>query len=277
MYRMVVLDIDGTCVDSQGQVRPRVREAVSRARQAGVLVTLATGRRLRAALPVARTLGIELPLVLHNGAQIYDPVREESWYSRPLSRAVTDRAIRFLRGNGLPVVVITDETHGPDIYYEGWPASPEVQDILRRHGQAARRTGDLVHELCGQTLKLFTFDYKARVAPAAGNLTARVPGQYSWIAVPDDRPGHLYLELWAPDCNKWTGIERLARHYGVQPGEIIAFGDSLNDLEMLRHAGLGVAMANGQPEALAAADLVTASNDEDGVAAVLERHVLEVA
>jgi Cof subfamily protein (haloacid dehalogenase superfamily) len=85
----------------------------------------------------------------------------------------------------------------------------------------------------------------------------------------------FFLEITDGSVNKGVALAALAEHYGIDQSEVMAIGDSLNDLEMINYAGLGVAMGNARPEIQARADIITASNEEDGVAEAIERYVLD--
>lgn len=277
MYRLVALDIDGTVLDSRGEIRPRVLAAVGRAIQAGVAVTLATGRRWRAARDIASRLGIRVPVILYNGALVLDPVRESVLREQPLPPDAALDAMRHLERHGLPVYVCRHAPSGPDLYWLGEPASPAAAYFREGPRGHARPLEDVAGAAGLDVLKVFTLDLEARVRPAATE-TPR------WLGVPlrsllcPDIPGHSLLEYWRWGTDKGSALEFLAYRLGVRRSEIVAVGDNWNDMEMIDFAGLGVAMANAVPELRQRADLVTASNDEDGVAAVLERYVLgEVA
>lgn len=95
-FRLLALDIDGTLLNSRGELSLRVRAAITRAKQAGMLVTLATGRSLRAALPVAEDLDLSAPLVLSNGALVLSPATGQTFLHRPLSRPVAVQSAQLL-------------------------------------------------------------------------------------------------------------------------------------------------------------------------------------
>ncbi len=271
-YRLVVLDVDGTLLNSQGVLTPRVREVVERVRAAGVVVALATGRRLRSTLPVVRELGLPLPAILNNGALVMDLEREETIYHRPLPRAVAREVAGILYGMGVPVFLYRHTLEGKDVFYELDPVYPEARAFLSRNEPYAERVPGLAAALEFDPVKVVVFDEERRIRELADHF-ARLPLPPHRMMVTGDRAGWL-LEFYHAGCSKALGVKLLASRLGITREEIMALGDNTNDLEMLRYAGLGVAMGNAVEELKASARLVARSNDEEGVAEVLERYVL---
>lgn len=274
---MLALDIDGTLLNPCGEITRRVHDAVARAIRSGMLVTLATGRNLRAALPVAEALGIPAPLVVNNGALVIHPASGQVLLHRPLGPATANRAVALLQQLGMAVFLSRLSLTEPDLFYERPPALPEADF---RMGRAADQV-QLVENLAEiaeavQPLKVMTLDRTAAVESAAQHLERCLSDQCHLLVTPE-RPGCALLEVSAPGVNKAAGLERLAGLYGIHPNEIVAFGDNRNDLEMLQFAGLGVAMGNASEEVRAVARAITATNGEDGVAQFLEAHILQAA
>jgi Cof subfamily protein (haloacid dehalogenase superfamily) len=276
-YRLLSLDIDGTTLNSKGEITPRVRAAIARAQHAGMIVTLATGRSLRAALPVAEQLAISGPLILSNGALVLSPLTGDSFLHLPLDRTVAVRAARTLHELGLMVCANPSELSGPDLFHDRAPAAPEQAQVLRREPEYVRQVPDMAGFLTrNQVLKVMTVDRTAPVQMAAERLRQTLAGDFS-VLVADEAPGYKLLEVAPAGVSKATGLQRLADLYGIDPGEIIAFGDNFNDLEMLRFAGMGVAMGNAPDAVKRTARMVTATNDEDGIAVFLEQQIARVA
>lgn len=272
--RLVVLDVDGTLLDSTGTLRPRVIDAVRAVQTAGCLVTLATGRRLRSARPVARDLGITAPLILHGGALIVEP---ESGRIRRDVHLATEQA-------GEAVARLTARGWQPIIYGNGYQAErlysgpPERDDaIVRRYLTAfpefvtrlplpeLRRVPD--------PLGLGVLGDPERLAEAE-RLTAGIPGCRSFVTAFQRFGSHL-LEVVSADCSKGSAIAWFCREYGLLRESVLAIGDHRNDLEMIEAAGFGVAMGDAPPAVQDAADAVTVTADDDGVALALERYVLQ--
>jgi Cof subfamily protein (haloacid dehalogenase superfamily) len=276
-FKMLALDIDGTILNSRGEIPPRVRSAVARAMNAGMLVTLATGRNLRAALPVADELAITAPLVVGNGTLVVAPATGQILLHRPLTRDAAVTAVQLLWRMGFTVFASTGTLEGPDLFFEQAPSVPEQSCLMGRDPRFAVQVYDLAGAVAGMdTLKVMVLDRTASVAAAANRLAGTLASGFRVLVTPEGN-GYSLLEVSAPEISKATGLERLTALNGISPSEVIAIGDNLNDLEMLQWVGMGVAMGNAAAMVKQVARAVTASNDDDGVAQFLEQHVFRVA
>lgn len=269
--RLIVSDIDGTFLNSNGRVTPRLRDAVMRAVRSGVHFSLATGRPHRWLMPVLDQIPITPICVCANGAVLYDPSSDTVLRSFELSPQVMADIVEavddVMRPLGLPYgygvervgqsaldpeneVFLVTPAYNPD----AWDSRFGVVTIAELIDAPAAKL--LVR--CPELVSAEMFDL---IAPVVEAESAHVT--YSM--------DEGLIELSMPGVNKATGVSILAAHYGVEQHEVITFGDMPNDCEMLSWAGMGVAMGNAAPAVVDAADHVTATNDEDGVAQVLER------
>jgi Cof subfamily protein (haloacid dehalogenase superfamily) len=273
MFRMLAIDVDGTLIGRDRHVSPRVREAVRGALAAGALVTLATGRWFRSAQPIAAELGLELPIVLHNGALVKDSLTGEVLDHCHLPRDLAARAIEVIRRHGCQPIVYENAFEG-ELMVAG-PAeldSPAAARYLSTKDVALRRISldDLI--LAADPLQLVAADDAARADPLIADL-ARGPWRTVTsmsTLVPDAR----FVEILSPTCSKTAAIRRLAARYGVGMEEVVAVGDNFNDLDIIEAAGLGIAMGNAPPEVRARADWVAPTVEQDGLAVAIERFVL---
>lgn len=262
-YKMIVLDLDGTVINSSGRISSRTRAAVRAARDAGLLVLVATGRRLRSALPYVRELGLEGPSIFCNGALTVDL---STWHS--LDRTPMGQDGSLVVSNwldmGLAPLICRHDLKGPDLLYHiPVRSAPDWMGTDVEQGHLGH-TSDPVAD-AAEALKLML----AAPERVAHELGASV-GAFGRTMITYDGDGEALLEVWRRDVTKAYAIQRLAGGAGIERREIIAFGDNVNDVELLSFAGMGVAMGNAVPEAMAAARLICASCDEDGVAGVLE-------
>lgn len=271
--RLVALDVDGTLLDPREAIRPRVREAIRTAMEAGCLVTLATGRRFVGAQAIAVELGLPLPLILHGGAVIQDSASGAVIYQDPHEPETVEAVVRLLVGQGRQPIVYQSPALGGGLY-SGPPErdSPGVRAYERARGPLVRVSD---HELAAvrQALGIATFDERPDELRRLARHVAEIPGTATlvsfWTLV-----SYEALEVFRAGCSKATALAHLAAAHGVGMDEVMAIGDGLNDCEILAAVGLGVAMGNACPEARAAARVQVGTNEQDGVAEAIERFVL---
>ncbi|HEY8394472.1 MAG TPA: HAD family hydrolase [Thermaerobacter sp.] len=268
--RLIALDVDGTLLDSRGELRPRVRDAVRAAVAAGHIVVLATGRRWVATRPLARELGLTAPCIVHNGAVAVDPVTDQPVWKQPLPREFLRQAVLRARELGGSLFFHDlDHPHGDRMLYEPGARLPKASWFFEA-GRLTQEVPDLLDWLDVGAVRLL-FRAEEKTAAAYRVWVTGTWGNETRVLYGPELEENLYaVEIAeAAVCKGWA-VERLAAQFHIPAERVVAIGDWDNDIEMLQFAGLGVAMANGSPAARAAARRVTLSNDEDGVAVVLE-------
>ncbi len=264
--RLVATDVDGTLLDDDERVSPRAAAVIGRLAAAGVGFVLVTGRPPRWIPPVAMQLGVAGLAVCANGAVLYDAVTDEVVWACALAietlAHLATAAAEALPGCGLAVERIgvgafdggaAQFVAEPD-YQHAWPNpdnsnAPRSELLARPAVKLLIRAPELTSDAMVAALRPLVGD--------AADLTF------------SNR--HGLVEAASPGVTKATGLAEVARRFGVDAADVVAFGDMPNDLEMLRWAGHGVAMGNAHPALVQVADEVTASNIDDGVALVLER------
>ncbi|MGQ0551312.1 MAG: HAD family hydrolase [Armatimonadota bacterium] len=265
-YRLLITDIDGTLVNGRRQITPPVRAAVAAAQARGVRVCLATGRIWPSARQFVEGVGADPPVILYNGAMVYDFIRDEVWVQTPLPRQQAHDVLRILRDH--PAV----QPHlyvGDRVYV---PVMNETTEIYERKDSVrTEAVGDLADWLAVDAMKILIIGDRAPLAAVAEQID-RLPYPVNHVFSQDD-----YLEILPPGVNKGTALEAMADRLGIAPAEVIAVGDNLNDLAMIRLAGLGVAMANAPEGLRARAAFVAPSNEDDGLRDVIERFILTPA
>ncbi|HZU07088.1 MAG TPA: HAD-IIB family hydrolase [Chloroflexota bacterium] len=269
-YRLLALDIDGTLLDSAGVLRPRVREAVRAVAAAGCTVALATGRRYAAALEVAAALGLDTPLILHNGALVRQAASGAVLVQVTVPRAAAEAAAQLAMAAGLQVLAFL-----PPVQEEGLRLGPpeldsELVACYLANCELPVERRPLAALLDGvEPLRLVLMDEAARLAPLASQLASRADCRLTRNAFRlFGRMFHV-LDVLAPGCSKGSALQALAQRLGIALADTVAVGDHWNDLEMLAAAGLGIAMGNAPAAVRAQADLVAASCDAEGLAEVL--------
>lgn len=270
--RMLALDADGTLVDSQGTLRPAVRNAVAAARAGGMLVVVCTGRRYRTVRPLLEALDLSGPVVVHNGVIVKDARSGETLAGNFLPHPLYRPALAIMRGIAPPLVYVDRYFEGVDVYHEPPGRCHEFQ------AEYLSSNSDVVHEVDsladapaesiimvslmadGESL----LDVRSAIERELGESV-----QTNFIMNKNYR-GHI-LEITRAGVSKWEALHDIARDEEIEPSEIAAIGDDTNDTEMIARAGIGIAMANAVEEVKAVADFVTDSNDDDGVARAIER------
>ena len=275
--RIVALDLDGTLLDSQKRLSDRSRAALAHAAAAGALIVPTTGRVFGMMPPAVRDLPFVRYAITINGAQVYDRatdtaiVREEI----PLDAAVAimeildrhDVVYDCYRQNwGWMTAALQDKAadYATDDHYlrmirEFRKPVPE----LKAHLRATAADGDVQ--------KVMLFARRGDAAAAQDELAAiarEVAAAFPDVKITSSTANNL--EINSAAAHKGRALARFADHLGLSLANCAAFGDGMNDFTMVEAAGLGVAMANAAPEVKRVAKLVTRSNDDDGVARVLE-------
>lgn len=274
--RLLVLDVDGTVTTSRHEVADATVEAIGRLRAAGVRVMLATGRRYRDSLPVATRLGLDLPLVTASGALVKHPARHETLHRAAFAAGVIERVISLTIAAGHEPVVYTDsfaegfDFHCRRLDVAGAEPGRGLREYLDRNAGLAAVRPDLGTSPPAGVFAGFAMGSQHEMVALEAALEEACPGQLSVHTLRSPRYRDWLCEIAPVGVSKWSGVMSVARNLGIDAAEICAVGDDVNDLPMIRGAGLGVAMGNARPEVIAAADRVVATNDAGGIVEVVE-------
>jgi 5-amino-6-(5-phospho-D-ribitylamino)uracil phosphatase len=273
-YKMLVCDIDGTLLNSQGQLSDGVVQAIREATAQGVVVTLATGRQLRSVMHIVERLGVSVPIILANGAVIADPLNKKTILHRPLPWPTAHAVLDVIREHKLWSSVFTHTFEGTDTFYDLEPGFREAYLFIHKDTPFVQQIDDLKSLTHLEPLKVLLVERPERVKPLADDLRElQKHHDFSLIVSDHDFPGYTFLEVFDPASTKAIGIAQLAETLGIEQSEIVAVGDNVNDLEMILYAGLGVAMGNATEQLKEIADWTTRSNDEDGVAYLIRERI----
>jgi len=265
-YKLIALDLDDTLLNADSEISPRNREAIRRVAERGIGVTLATGRMYRSALRYARELAIDLPLILYQGAMIREAASGTMLRYRPVPMDLTVDVLRLAAAENYHINLYID-----DQLYIGQETDES------RHYQAiapfpVQSVGDLCAFLARQAMeptKLSIINLDGRLPDLELFLRSKYAGR---LTILQSLPH--FLEITSVEATKGQALKHLGELQNIRMDEIVAIGDNYNDIDMLRLAGMGVAMANAPAAVKEAADLITASNLEDGVALFLECYIL---
>ena len=258
MIRVVASDLDGTLLRADLTVSERTRSAIHEARRAGVTFVAVTGRPPRSVRHLNQRLGLEGIAICANGATIYDLDSDSVLDQTELPAEVALRVVRGLR-EAAPGVAFAWEDDEGFSREPAWGRDPMAPAGKAGLGDPLALIRTPLLKVLGRHDKLDFDELAARARRVAGD-----DAVVTWST-------RQVVEVSAAGVTKASALARVCQRLGVDPSEVIAIGDMPNDLSMLAWAGHSVAVANADPEVRAAAAEVTASNQDDGVAMVLER------
>ncbi len=261
---LVAMDLDGTLTNREKQVTKRTRQAIRRAQEAGIWIALASGRPYAGCRPVAEALELTQRggyILAFNGAQILECHTGKVLHSREIAKELLPEIFRA--GEQFGVTALTYE--GEKILSEH-PEDKYVQMECFINQIEVRRVESLEQYVTWSVPKCLLVGEHEQLLPVKAYLEETFQDTLSiYFSEP------FFLEIMAEGVNKAKGLEMLAKRLGSSREHILACGDGLNDISMIQYAAVGVAMANACEEAKAAANWLAPSNEEDGVAQVLEQ------
>lgn len=266
MYRLIAIDLDGTLLTPQPQksITPRTRDVLTRVAEQGVTVVIATGQTLAVLRQVCAGLPLNTPQIIENGAAVANFADGRILYEQPFPRDFilpvldTLRSLGFYRAYHTINRVYVDE------------GTPRAQTWYRPPIAPPTELADVASLYPLPPIKLVGIGEEETLRERRRVLEERFAGKLYVTQSSFD-----LIEFLHPDVSKGHALRVIAHDLGIRPEEVMAFGDNHNDVGMLQFAGLGVAMGNAHDEVKAVADYVTLSNAEEGVAAAIERFVLQ--
>lgn len=263
-YKLLALDIDGTLTNSQKQISPKTRQALMEAQQKGLRLILASGRPTDGVRPLARQLEMEKYggfILSYNGARVIDLSNEQVVYEKTLAPEIIPVIGELAHKYKIGVLTYVDGAVITET-----PEDPYIQLEARINGLPLKGVENFAKAVTEKEPKcLMTGDgeYMGKIEPeiaaALGNLSVYRSEAY-------------FIEIMPENIDKAVSLEKLCEYVGVTREQLAACGDGYNDMPMIRYAGLGIAMANAKEPVREAADVITLSNDEDGIAAALEKY-----
>ena len=264
--QLIALDLDGTLVKGQNGVTARVRAAIRSAQAAGIQITIATGRMYQSARRFAEDLGVTAPIICYQGAMVRDPITDEVFTHDTVPHGPAVAAIKFARGTGLHVNAYLDD----HLYMEA--ATPEGCFYAASSNVPINLVDDLAIAIEQGTTKLVFVTDEDRVLDT---ITALEHHLGEDVRVTRSHP--RFAEVIGREVNKGRALRAVAESLKIPIKATMAIGDNLNDLDLVKVAGIGVAMGDGDPRVLACADWITGTYEEDGVAQAIDRILGDVS
>ena len=271
--RLLALDVDGTLAVRGDEVSPATRAALHRAAAAGIHVAIATGRRYRTTLRVVESLGLPTDAVCLGGALVKGG-DGRTLHARHFEAAEFASIHELARAHGQAIVCQRDsaEHGGADFVIDAdvqWNDS--TRTYVERNRAFAGHAKGIGIASCPDALVIGAFGDEAELRAWHRTIEDTHPGRFMPNLVPAGLRDAWYLELTPRDVSKWTGLCALAQALDLPAASICAVGDQTNDLPMLYEAGMAVAMGNAVDAVKRAAHWVTASCEQDGLVAVVDR------
>lgn len=280
--KLIVMDIDGTILKSNHNVSNYSRQILDRAREAGLHVTLASGRNFTSMLHIAQKLGIQEPIITNDGGLIKDPNTNKVYLEEPFDNQCLKEMLEVLHSFHLTYTLHMEE---------GSVSNRKINylQFLKRMGLRAIAAGyyekgvrftknhnEIIRELSRKGAKAYKVTTLANDPEVHGmeESTRWIQEHYAQCAK-ISYSGLKNFDILPNNTSKVEGLKFFQKHYGIAREEIMAFGDSFNDIEMLEYAGFGVAMGNASDKVKSVADFVTKTNNLHGVAYAIEKFVLK--
>lgn len=266
MYKLIAIDVDDTLINDDKVVTQATQKALEQAIAQGVKVTLATGRMYASAQAIAKQTGLNVPLITYQGSLVKNLLDGHVLYERAVPADAARKIHEYCAAHGLHLQLYIDdqlyvkEDNDKTKSYAGLSKIPYIVEP------------DFDKLIDKPSTKMLIIDEPDFLDNLADILRDLVGEQ---VHITKSKPH--FLEMTHKEATKGHALQHLADHFGCDISEVIAIGDSWNDREMLEVAGLGVAMGNAVPSLKEIANYVTFSNNEDGVAHVIEKFVLNKA
>ncbi len=291
MYRLVAIDLDGTLLNSYGEVSNKNKEAIQKAVQKNVEVVLASGRPIMSVKNLANELGCTHYMICGNGAITYDIQKEQIIYNQFLEKAKVLQIIKICEENSIFYNVYTKDTilaknlNYNVLFYHQENASKSEEKKTRitllqnieEYIKNRKEEDYLKITICDDNKVIFgSIIRKLREIKDVDVLDVEHMSR-KIIKDGTDKISmeYFYTEITNTNVDKWQAVEDLVMTLGIKQEEIMAIGDNINDAQMVKNAGLGIMMGNSAPYIKEIADVVVSDNDNDGVAEAIEKYILE--
>jgi len=270
--KLLVLDIDGTLVNNKKEITPKTKAAILRCMEEGHSVMIASGRptpgvqRYVDELRLAEYGGFTLT---YNGARVQDCRSGKDIYEKKLSNTMLEKLYRYAEEKDLGIITYDqDMTKNPQVL-----SGRRMDDWIRLEA----RINNLTVGECENFLDYVNYDiYKALLTADPEKSEGYMKELQELFGAKANvmRSEAFFIEVTARGIDKAKTLERVIGPIGITQSNTICCGDAFNDISMVKYAGVGVAMGNAKPEVKEVADYITASNEEDGIAEVVERFIL---
>ena len=290
MYKLVVVDLDGTILNSYGEISETTKKSVKKCLEKGTKIVIASGRPIDSIKTIANELGLEEYFIAGNGALIYDLKKDGIIYENYMKKEKVLEIIKICEDNSIAYNVYTDKTilttnlkFNVLYYYKENLKKEENKktniSILENIYDYVKNMNDekfLKITICDENSSIFNSIIKKIKAISGIEIleVAHMSRKIIKQGTEEIPVEYFYTEISASDVDKWSAIDFLRKKLNLEPENIMAIGDNVNDKKMIEKAGMGVAMKGSTPEIINVANDVTDTNNNDGVAKILEKYFL---
>lgn len=286
MYKLIAMDIDGTLLDSYGNISKENIEAIKEAKKQNIEVVLTSGRMPKAMLAIASETNADNYLICGNGAMIYDVNKEKIIYNNYLPKKKLLEIIRKCEENSIYYnvytndVIVTKSLNYNLLYYHNENLKNPEEKRIKMY--ITEDIYSYVENYMGNDfLKITICDSDELIFKSIINKLKLIKQvdilEVSHMSKKMIKHGseeveiaYFYTEITNENANKWTAIEKLIENLNIRREEVVAIGDNINDEQMIRNAGLGIAMGNASPYIKKIANKVVTDNNSSGVAEAIK-------
>ena len=275
--KLLALDVDGTLFDDSGKISQASIDAMNQAREAGIEVVPTSGRDYDG-IPWDQLKNVDIDYVITtNGSAVYEAKTKKCLYEKYLDSGKMIPIFEYLLKKEIYINVFVDGVNYTPVQVYSYIDNLDLPDYVIQHMKENRKgITDLIEYLKNGDAKMqkATLNFQKQ---ENGEFLNRKEVQEYLEKCPDIKVvdgGFDNLEFTKAGTNKAAGLKFLAGHLGMTMDEVMAVGDSENDIEMLREAGLGIAMGNASSEVKEVADEITLDNEHEGVAAAIGKYIL---
>lgn len=287
MYKLIAIDLDGTMLDSYGNVTENTKNVIKRTIQKGSEIIIASGRPIDSIKTIAEEIGSKKYFIAGNGALIYDMQKDEIIYNKFLSRQKVLEIIKICEENSIAYNIYTEQTVLTTalkynvLYYQKENLKKEeskqtkisIIEDMYEYVKNKKEEKFLKITICDDTQTVFqSIIRKLRKIEGVEVLdVSHMSRKTIKQGTEEITVEYYYAEISMQNVDKWYAIEHLMQKMGIQKEEVMAIGDNVNDKKMIQEAGLGVVMEGSTPEVTKIADYITTTNNKEGVAKALEK------
>lgn len=290
MYKLVAIDLDGTMLNKYGVITENTKNVIKKVQEKGVEVIIASGRPINSVKNFSKEINSQKYFISGNGAITYDIKNDKILYENILNKNKVLQVIKICEENSIYYNVYTENgiiaknLNYNTLYY--YKENINKSEENKTHINIVENIYDYIENRNEKILKIMICDGSKTIFNSIMKKIREITDieilDVSHMSRKIIKQGteeialeYFYTEISAKDVDKWNALEKLIELMNITKEEVVTIGDNANDIKMLKNAGLGVAMGESAPYVKECANEVTTSNDNDGVAVILEKMFLD--